>query len=284
MVALKYDDQARRAYWSGQMDQAFQFMNTVCEYPVEESGEPLVSLPQAVGGASVEVVFSETPFAGQCNRVFCLRVGLIESFLTLTRAMNNRGWILKLEDGYRSAEMQTLAGRVPMIFDIVLQRVMWELGDAVPDPDLMYRRVSALVATRPRVATHMSGSAIDISVLRRDDGVELSRGGSYLEFSERTPMESPFVTSEERQNRHAIKQLMANHGFVDYPYEFWHFSKGDAYAEYLIGSHKPGQYGAVQFAPTSGETKPIADPERPLHSLEEIQSLINAAVRRLGKC
>ena len=78
---------------------------------------------------------------------------------------------------------------------------------AKPPVDLLYRRLGSLVANAPKVGTHMSGSARDISVLRRDTGEEVDRGGPYPEMSECTPLASPFVAEHARQHRQEITAL-----------------------------------------------------------------------------
>ena len=67
-----------------------------------------------------------------------------DSFLNAARKMNDRGWFIHLEDAYRSAPMQTA--------------------------ELMLRRLSAFIAIGPKLGTHMSGSAIDISLMSLDNG------------------------------------------------------------------------------------------------------------------
>ena len=137
-----------------------------------------------------------------------------------------------------------------MVFDAVLKSVMWELGGQRPTPEFMFRRCSALVASVPKFGTHMSGSAIDISVMHLDDpSREVDRGAPYLEMSALTPMGSPFVSDAARRNRQEITALMRRHGFVDYPWEFWHYSSGDAYEQVLRKTGRPAIYGAVQWDP-----------------------------------
>ena len=105
----------------------------------------------------------------------------------------------------------------------------------------MFRRCSALVASVPKFGTHMSGSAIDISVMHLDDpSREVDRGAPYLEMSALTPMGSPFVSDAARRNRREITALMRRHGFVDYPWEFWHYSSGDAYEQVLLQDRPAG--------------------------------------------
>jgi hypothetical protein len=129
----------------------------------------------------------------------------------------------------------------------------------------------------------MSGSAIDISVLRRDDRMEVDRDGYYPEMCERTPMNSPFVSAKGHRNRVEITQLMARHGFVTYPWEFWHYNKGDAYAEYFLNTGQPARYGAIDWNESTRSITPIADPDEPLNSDEEIQFEIEQALKRMDE-
>jgi hypothetical protein len=144
----------------------------------------------------------------------------------------------------------------------------------------MLKRVAALTAIRPKVGTHMSGSAIDISVFEESTGEEIDRGGPYLEMSELTPMSSPFVSRCARENREQITAIMQRHGFIAYPFEFWHYNSGDCYAEFLTGSGQPGRYGAIHFDQTDGTIKPVADPDELLQPLEAIQHEIEQSLLR----
>ncbi len=274
----------RRAYWTGQFDDAHRFMfDTVLPYPVDECGEPLVSLQDAARAADVTVQFSTRPHVRGLPRLFYLRDGQIPGFIGAAAEMNERGWVMRVEDGYRTPEMQKYLGRTPEVFDAVLQSVMWELGGELPTPEFMFRRCSALVASVPKFGTHMSGSAIDISVMQLEDpSREVDRGAPYLEMSALTPMGSPFVSDAARRNRRDITALMRRHGFVDYPYEFWHYSSGDAYEQVLLKTGRPAIYGAVAWDAASNAVTPLPQPERPLNSHDEIRTEIDAALGRRG--
>ena len=144
-------------------------------------------------------------------------------------------------------------------------QVLWESGDgATPSREelasLLIARTGALIAAAPKVGTHMSGSAIDISVLHRGSGEEVDRGAPYLELSELTPMASPFISAEAAANRQEITALFAAQGFLDYPWEFWHYNAGDAYEGLLQETGKPGRYGAVELEVGSGAVAPMAEP------------------------
>ncbi|MFA6290250.1 MAG: M15 family metallopeptidase [Victivallales bacterium] len=271
---IKNNDSERREYWMRMLDKADAFMQAVTDYPVKECREPMVSLEEAARAEKVEVVFSDLPHMHGLSRLFYLRTGLIGQFLAVAREMNERGWMLKVEEGYRTMEMQkSLLNR--NIFSAILCRVQWECGCYRPQVDLLYRRIGALVALSPKLGTHMSGSAMDVSVLLRDTGGELDRGGRYLEMSELTPMDSPFIAEQSGKNRREITGIMHKHGFVDYPFEFWHYNDGDAYSEYLNNTRRPARYGAVHMNSLDGSVTPIENPVAPLISTDVIREMMD---------
>lgn len=246
------------------------FLAAIYAYPVEESGEPLVPLKEAMAAGGVEVSFSAQPHVRGLPRLFLLREGLVEPLLGVAREMNRRGWVLHVEDAYRTEEMQRHLARAEFTLGALAERLLWECGGKRPPGELVVRRLAALIAPAPKVGTHMSGSALDISVLDRESGEEVDRGGQYITLSEITPMVSPFLSPQARQNREEITALMARYGFVAYPWEFWHYSSRDAYAEHLTGSGRAARYGAVHCAPAGGAVRPIEDPHRLLNSAEDL--------------
>ena len=99
-------DHDRRSYWALKMDEADAFMRRIMTYPVAECGESMLSLESAVHSDGVEVAFSDKPHIDGLPRLFYLRRSLVPQFLSAAREMNERGWILKVEDGYRTLAMQ----------------------------------------------------------------------------------------------------------------------------------------------------------------------------------
>lgn len=269
------DAPARRAYWAQQLDRSAAFMTQVRERTVRECGEPVVALPQAAREAGVELRFSEKPYATGVQRVHVLRSGLIEPFLAAARAMNDRGWVLRVEDAYRTKATQR--GLAVQMLPVVLERTVWELEGARPSAELMVRRLAGIVAAMPKTAGHMAAAALDVSVLDRATGAEVDRGAPYLEVSELTPMGTPFASAPARRAREEIVELMAAHGFATYPYEFWHFSRGDAFAEVASGTARAAVYGPVDLGP-EGSVAPVADVQEPLNTPEEIDRLVAAAL------
>ena len=76
------------------------------EYPVEECGEGLVSIPDRMDAEGVDVEFSETRIANSFERLFYIRESLLPDLVSIARDMNDRGWILRIEEGFRTLQMQ----------------------------------------------------------------------------------------------------------------------------------------------------------------------------------
>jgi D-alanyl-D-alanine dipeptidase len=278
---MNNDEAARRAYWADQMEQGYAIVQKLIAFPVNECGECFASIPDAAAAAGVEMLFSTSKIAGDLDRVFFLRESLVRDVITIGREMNERGWILKIEDGFRSLDMQRQLVRKPSVFDTVLKKCIWELGGEIPTTEMMFRRAIVLTANMPKIGAHMSGSAIDISVFRCDDGTEVWRGYPYLEMSECTPMRSPFVAPEHVATRLEIAAMMEKHGFIHFPFEFWHFDKDDAGMHILTGNPAPCRFGPVDWDPRTNEVTPVSDPLALLNSLPVIEKEISAALERV---
>jgi D-alanyl-D-alanine dipeptidase len=276
------DEAARVAFWTEYMERSYALAEAIMRHPLAESHERLASIRDALEDAHLDVLFSTTKLAGQFERLFFIRESLIPDLVAIARAMNERGWILKIEDGYRTSEMQTALGRAPAIFDRIVQACVRECGGRRPPVELVFRRAMCLVANVPMTGTHLAAAAVDISVFRRKDGTEVWRGKPYLEMSEYTPMDSPFVTAEERQNRLEITRVMEQYGFLHYPGEFWHYNKGDSLYQILAKSGQPGKYGPVHWDPATNEVTPFEDPFALLTPYEVLDPLIGQALQRLS--
>jgi D-alanyl-D-alanine dipeptidase len=279
-VSETTDDSERRAYWAAQMELGYAFVERLLEFPVSECGEGFASIRDAAESSDVEMTFSDSKIAGHLDRVFYMRESLVDDVISIGRDMNKLGWVLKIEDGFRSLEMQSTLVTKPEIFDSILQKCLWECGGEIPSVEFVFRRAIVMVANIPKIGTHMSGSAIDISVYQRD-GEELWRGGPYIDVSERTPMRSPYITATELQNRLRITEVMESHGFMHFPYEFWHYNKGDAGAHILTNNPAPARYGPVNWNPETNTVTAVGDPLSPLNPLDVIETEIASAMERM---
>ena len=275
------DDAARRAYWAEQMEQGYELVQHILKHPVKECGEGFASLPAAAESAGIEMQFSTSKIAGNLDRVFFMRESLVSTVMAVGKAMNERGWVLKIEDAFRSLEMQGQLVRKPECFDAILQKCIWENGGEIPPVELVFRRAMVLIANIPKIGTHMSGSAIDVSVFGRDDGREIWRGNPYLEMSERTPMRSPFVEPEALQNRLEITAMLEAEGLVHFPFEFWHFNKDDALGHVLRANAAPARFGPVHWDPKTNRVTAVENPLVPLNPMPVIEQEIDAALQRV---
>ncbi len=261
-----------RTYWTEQMDAAHGFMERVLDYPVAECGEPLACLREAAAETGVEVHFPEGKHLGLHERLFHVRESLVAPLLSVAEAFGGRGYVLHVEDAYRRPEAQARGAGSDYVFRSVLEKVRWELDGAAPDAELLFRRLAVWSATTPIFANHISGSAVDMAVLRRDDRSPVDLGAPYPELSHRTPMDSPFVSAEARRHRRLARELFAEAGFTPYPYEFWHYSSGDADCALITGSGAPARFGPVDFDPDSGRATPVADLHRPFVTVDDIRA------------
>lgn len=279
-MQTKNDDSDRRAYWAQQMELGYELVQQLIAFPVAECGEAFASLPDAAAASNVEMLFSTSKIAGELERIFFLRESLVRDLVGIGKEMNARGWILKIEDGFRSLEMQGHLVRKQVLFDAILKKCIWENSGKIPSIEMIFRRAIVLIANIPKIGTHMSGSAVDISVFNRDDGTEVWRGYPYLEMSECTPMRSPFIDAKSLENRLAITSLMEFHGFMHFPFEFWHFNKNDAGGHILTSNPAPARYGAVNWNPLTNVVTPVDDPLTPLNPLPAFEKEVAAAMKR----
>jgi len=264
------------------MDKGYRFMQEIVLYPVEENKEKLLSLPDIVEKSGVKLFFSPVQRTTVSKPIFRLREGLIDNLLSAAREMNKQGWVMKIEDAFRTTAMQNPLNRTKNTFDAIAKIILWECEGKIPDPEFFFRRMTVLIATIPKIATHMSGSAIDISVLSMKTGKEIDRGAGYLGMNEKTFMNSPFISKTAMRNRKIITEILHRYGFYAYPFEFWHYSNNDAFAMYLSKSGRPALYGPVDLISEAGDVKPIENPLKPLFELKEIQEKIEFSLKNPG--
>ncbi len=263
------------------MEAGYEFMQRILDYPVNESMEKLVDLKKVVKETGVKVRFSSVARSVVSKPVFRMRQGIIGNFLTAAQEMNKKGLIIKMEDAFRTRQMQNPLNRPQKVFDSIIKIILWECNGKIPEPEFIFRRLTVLIATIPKICTHMSGSAIDISVLSMKTGRAIDRGEKYLAMNEKTFMNSPFISKEAKENRQLINEIMQENGFYAYPFEFWHYSCKDAFAQYLSKSGRPAIYGPVDMTDEEGNVSAISDPAMPLFSIAQMKEKLDDSLKRL---
>lgn len=126
-----------------------------------------------------------------------LRRDAAAALLRVQRDLRAQGLGLKVFDAYRP---------------LGVQRQMWDL---VRDE----RYVSNPAKNAGR---HTRGTAIDVT-LADAHGRELPMPTDYDDFSEKAHRGAKGVSPAAQRNALLLERAMARHGFVPYPFEWWHF-------------------------------------------------------------
>lgn len=92
-----------------------------------------------------------------------------------------------------------------------VQKQMWAL---VPD--------ERYVSDPAKGSRHNRGAAVDVTLVD-ERGRPLPMPSAYDEFSERAHRDFAGASDEQRRNRALLEEVMARHGFVGLPTEWWHF-------------------------------------------------------------
>jgi D-alanyl-D-alanine dipeptidase len=143
----------------------------------------------------------------------------------LSRVIGNlpNGYSILLREGYREYDVQK--GLFKEYFDKFKEKYP-ELSDEEID-----KEVRNYVSDPDIFSPHVTGGAIDLALLDRDR--RMLDVGQWLEDPRAANFDYIDLTREQRENRDLLKSLMINQGFVNYPYEWWHYSYGDRYWGYV---------------------------------------------------
>lgn len=109
----------------------------------------------------------------------------------------SEGLGLKIYDGYRPLSVQSR---------------MWQI---VPDE----RYVSDPKKSKGK---HTRGTAVDVALVDHM-GNDLRMPTTYDDFTEKAHRTSDKWTGEERSNSLKLEAVMKKHGFVPFPFEWWHY-------------------------------------------------------------
>lgn len=105
--------------------------------------------------------------------------------------------------------------------------VTWMFWEGTPE------NLRHFVANPASGSRHNRGAAVDLTLYHIASGSPAAMGSGYDEFTERSHIDYPGVTAEERENRDRLRGMMEKHGFSVYRNEWWHFDHRD-WAQYPI--------------------------------------------------
>ena len=85
------DEAARREFWTYHMERSFKLQQAMAERPVAECSEGFASIPDAAEEAGVPMLFSDSKIAGDLNRIFYIRQGIVPDLINIAKDMRERG-------------------------------------------------------------------------------------------------------------------------------------------------------------------------------------------------
>lgn len=103
--------------------------------------------------------------------------------------------------------------------------------------DQVFEETSKWVsATKDNVPVHSTGGAVDLRLFNEEanDFLDMGSFGVIWGPNPLAPTFSAGLTEEQEKNRFFLLQATNKAGLVNYPYEWWHFSRGDRYAAYWL--------------------------------------------------
>ena len=74
---------------------------------------------------------------------------------------------------------------------------------------------------------HSRGSTVDLTIIDAGTGNPLDMGSPYDFFGPESWVENNKLTETQIKNRKLLQEVMINHGFRNYPKEWWHFTLRD---------------------------------------------------------
>jgi len=135
--------------------------------------------------------------------------------------LGKHGLGLKIFDAYRPFSVQ--------------QR-MWDL---IRDE----RYVSNPAKNRGR---HTRGTAVDVTLVD-SSGKQLDMPTDFDDFTDKAHSDNEAVSARQKTNRALLARVMSRHGFVPYPFEWWHFDLR-GWEKYPVLDISPGDLAAGRKA------------------------------------
>ncbi len=73
-------------------------------------------------------------------------------------------------------------------------------------------------------SSHTRGSTVDLTLTYRDTGEEADMGSGFDFFGPISHHGTELINEAQTANRIILKETMQRHGFLMYPYEWWHYT------------------------------------------------------------
>lgn len=206
------------------------FDKKLLKIEVVECYEELVDLKKYLSGLGV--LYSKQP-----ERFYFLRSSVALALKKSIQEMNKEGYIVKIEHAYRPLSLQK------KMFKNRLKEVA-NLNKGISRKD-QYSLANMYTAGIPILAAHTSGGAVDLT-LADLNYQEIDMGSEYSALDDVSITNFPKLPDKIKTIRKLFCEITAKNGLVNYPYEYWHFSRGDVCASF-INKESHAIYSPVEF-------------------------------------
>ncbi len=193
---------------------------SIISISVTDNGEKLVSLlnlDRTFLPSQIKTVTEEidpaTPFVRETVKtLLCKSISLLP-----------RGYGFVLIEGYRSYDYQK------ELFSRYLSKVKQEAPDLSEFEAL--EKTSVFISNPDKYSPHITGGALDLAIV--DGERNLLDVGNTFEYDSKAQSNCNGLSALQKSNRKLLSEVLGKVGFVNYPYEWWHWSYGDKYWAFL---------------------------------------------------
>ena len=163
-----------------------------------------------------EANFIGTSVDGYLTNRLLLTHEAAEALLEVQQAAEGLGYQLRVFDGYRPQRA-------------VDHFVRWaaDIDDQSTKSDYYPNVVKSEFFAQGYIAEqsgHSRGSALDLTLVSLETGLELDMGSPYDFFDPVSWPSSTLVSVQAQQNRQILRSLMIEQGFIPYEAKWWHFT------------------------------------------------------------
>lgn len=195
----------------------------------KECGEEFSDLKLLAKKQKVKIVFT--------NKDNYLRAGVAQALLKAAEYFNKMGYTLKVESTYRSLEEQKQRFTARYL----------EMKNKFPEKtkDELLQAANTFTAGVPIFAAHTAGAGVDVTLLDLQNN-PLEFGVPYKFGGIESITDYPHLSKKVKSNRKLLNDSLEKFGFINYPFEYWHYNIGDVCAAYIkhqrFAKYKPVNY------------------------------------------
>ncbi len=193
------------------MNRRLVWLGLLLALPAVAEQPDLIAVTAAAPGIRLDIRYATSNnFTGQAVYPAAeayLRRPVAEKLAAVEAELETQNLGLKVFDAYRP---------------LAVQKRFWEIM-----PDERY------VADPQKGSRHNRGSAVDVTLVRRDTGIELPMPTPYDDFTEKAGWAYTNFPPEVLRNRELLREVMTRHGFLPFPTEWWHYDDA-AWTNYSI--------------------------------------------------